>query len=97
MLGGNKTAEHYNIWKESITALYNNPVFRGKKFYAYCTPIFGDPDLMSVPFGKELVRNEGHFTMERYLNELPTEDEAYNFLFNELSQTYRKMIRRFGC
>jgi len=96
MLGGNKTVEHYDVWKESITVLYNNPAFSGKKFYAYCTPIFGDPDLMSIPFGRELVRNEGHFTMERYLNELPTEDEAYNFLFNELSQTYRKMNRSLG-
>ena len=96
MLSGTRTAEHYNVWKESLTALYNNPNFAGKKFYAYCTPIFGDPDLMSIPFGKELVRNEGYFAMERYLNELPTEDEAYDFLFSELSQTYRKMTRSLG-
>ncbi len=93
MLGGNKTAEHYRIWKESLTALYNNPAFKGKNFYAYCTPIFGAPDLVSIPFGKEVVKNGAYFTLERYLNELPTEDEAYSFIFSELSQTYRKMIR----
>ena len=93
MIGGTRTPEHYNIWKNSLTKLYNNPDFLGKKFYAYCTPIFGDPGLMTIPFGKELVRNGGYFALERYLNELPTEDEAYNFLFNELSQTYKKMTK----
>jgi hypothetical protein len=96
MLGGNKTSEHYKAWKESLTALYKDPAFRGKKFYAYCTPIFGDPDLISVPFGKEVVRNGGYFTLERYLNEFPTEEEAYSALFSELSQTYRRLNRGLG-
>ncbi len=93
---GAQPATHYAIWKEALAELYKNPAFRGKRFYAYCTPIFGYSIAPAVPFGKELVRNGGVFDLERYLNEKPTEDEAYSFLFRELPQTYRKMIRGLG-
>ena len=94
--GGSRTAKHFEVWKDALTSLYKNPEFSNKRFYAYCTPVFGDPAAMAIPFGKELVRNGGCFAMERYLNEMPSEEEAYNFLFEELSHTYKTMTKNLG-
>ena len=96
MHGGKRTAQHFAAWQEALTALYKNPDFSNKWFYAYCTPIFGDPAAMAIPFGKELVRNGGCFAIERYLNEMPTEEKAYKFLFEELSFTYKTMTKNLG-
>jgi len=96
MHGGSRTAEHFNVWKEALTSLYKSPDFSGKRFYAYCTPIFGYSEAMAIPFGKELVRNGGCFALERYLNEKPTEEDAYNFLFDELSHKYKTMTKSLG-
>jgi hypothetical protein len=96
MHGGSRTATHFKVWKDALTSLYKNPDFSNKTFYAYCTPIFGDPTAMAIPFGKELVRNGGCFAIERYLNEMPTEEKAYNFLFDELVHTYKTMTKNLG-
>jgi len=85
------STEHYRIWTEALSKLYDRPDFFSKTFYAYCTDIFYAPGAPAIPFGKKLLELGGRFAIERYLPEKSTESEAYALLFEQLSHTYQRM------
>ena len=90
------SAEHYLLWADALSLLYKDPVFSNKKFYAYCGKNFEGPKANSIPFGKKLVKLGGVFAFECYLVEPPTEEEAYSYLLEELSHTYKNMRKNLG-
>jgi hypothetical protein len=81
-----RPVEYYRPWTEAMLALYKNPSFAGKHFYAYCNDLFQNPHLPAYTFSQALLQHGGRFALERYLPLLPSEAEAQALLQEELQQ-----------
>lgn len=81
-----KPQTYYQPWTEAMEALYKNPGFGGKHFYAYCNDLFQNPYLPAFAFSRTLLQHGGRFALERYLPLPASESEARALLQEELQQ-----------
>jgi hypothetical protein len=68
---GDAPAEKYAAWAQAIARLRR---FKGKKFYAWCGPLYGSEPMRR--FAETLMKGGDLFAFERYLKEEPTEQAA---------------------
>ncbi|HPO08234.1 MAG TPA: hypothetical protein PLZ55_06160, partial [bacterium] len=85
---------HYESWTKAVKRLHEDPNFKGKKFYAYCSDLCRDAHLPSIPFVQALIGMGDRFALERYLPEQPTEREAQLFLLEKLQRDHAMSCER---
>jgi hypothetical protein len=76
----------YAGWTEGLRRINANPRFAGRRFYAWCGPLYGAKP--SEAFAQAVMDGGGRLVLERYLQEQPTEQSALAYL----DQTLREPV-----
>jgi len=79
---------HYPVWGEAVKRLYENPGFAGKVFYAWCGDLYEEP--ASLAFSRLLQDLGGRFSWEKYLREMPTEENARASIMEDIARPLEK-------
>jgi len=89
----NACAEKYVQWSEAIEKIYAEKKYKDKVFYAYAGSADSvDPQRVG-PFIKTLMKCNYRISIERYMNEKPTEAKANQLLGSYLRQSIRDWKR----
>jgi hypothetical protein len=79
---------HYPVWGEAVKRLHAHPGFANKTFYAWCGDLFEEP--ASLAFSRLLMDLGDRFSWEKYLREMPTEEEARASVMDDIGRPLGK-------
>lgn len=89
---GPEKAAEYGAYCEAVRKLFAQPEFRDKVLYPYCNVMYRS-DFSRALF-KELVNVGSKVTEDRYLSEMPTEEEARALVKDDIGYLMRAHQRR---